>query len=137
DSCAVGCGIHTHHRRCGKNTPGQGGAMLTIGIDIGGTKIAGGVVDEHGTVLAHERVPTPSGTGEIEQAVVAMVGALRAGHDVAAVGVAAAGFIDRARSTIYFGVNIPWRNEELQAQLTTRLGLPVIIENDANAASWA
>lgn len=111
--------------------------MLTIGIDIGGTKIAGGVVDEHGTVLASERMPTPIGVGEIEQAVVDMVGTLREEHEPAAVGVAAAGFIDRARSTIYFGVNIPWRNEQLQARLATLLGLPVIIENDANAAGWA
>lgn len=111
--------------------------MLTIGIDIGGTKIAGGVVDEDGTLLGSIRVGTPTSAREIELAVVQMVCELRAGHNVAAVGVAAAGFIDSARSTIYFGVNIPWRNEPMRPRLEQQLGLPVVIENDANAAGWA
>ena len=63
--------------------------MLTVGIDIGGTKIAGGVVDEHGTVIASTRIATPAGVPDIEHAVEEMVDELRAGHDVAAVGVAA------------------------------------------------
>ena len=111
--------------------------MLTVGIEIGGTKIAGGVVDEHGTVIASTRIATPAGVPDIEHAVEEMVDELRAGHDVAAVGVAAAGFIDSARATIYFGVNIPWRNEAIRPRLEARLGLPVAIENDANAAGWA
>lgn len=111
--------------------------MLTVGIDIGGTKIAGGVVDEHGTVLAHARVATPAGVGEIDAAIEQMVAGLRAEHEVAAVGIAAAGFIDSDRSTIYFGVNIPWRSDGMRPRLERRLGLPVTIENDANAAGWA
>lgn len=111
--------------------------MLTVGIDIGGTKIAGGVVDEHGAVLARVRVATPGGIGDIDAAIVQMVGELRAEHEVAAVGIAAAGFIDRDRSKIYFGVNIPWRNDRMRPRLEQRLGLPLTIENDANAAGWA
>lgn len=111
--------------------------MLTVGIDIGGTKIAGGVVNEQGDVLAKARVETPSDVREIEGAVVEMVRGLRELHEVTAVGVAAAGFVDRDRSTIYFGANIDWRDEPLRSRLEARIDLPVIIENDANAAGWA
>ena len=112
--------------------------MLTIGIDIGGTKIAGGVVDEEGALTSPLRVDTPKDAREIEDAVVAMVAALRAAEpSVVAVGVAAAGFIDRDRSVVTYAANIAWRGEPLRERLEPRVGLPVIIENDANAAGWA
>ncbi|RUR00829.1 ROK family glucokinase [Labedella endophytica] len=112
--------------------------MLAIGIDIGGTKIAGALVDDDGTILSESRVPSPaSSSTAIEDAVVAMVQQLAAGHDVAGVGVAAAGFIDAAQSTVYYAPNLSWRNEPFEAKLTARLNLPVVIENDANAAGWA
>ncbi|RWZ51599.1 ROK family glucokinase [Labedella phragmitis] len=112
--------------------------MLAIGIDIGGTKIAGALVDEDGQILAEKRVPSPASSATlIEDAVVAMVQELAVGHDVAGVGVAAAGFIDAAQSTVYYAPNLSWRNEPFEAKLTARLGLPVVIENDANAAGWA
>ncbi|PSL39359.1 glucokinase [Labedella gwakjiensis] len=112
--------------------------MLAIGIDIGGTKIAGALVDEDGTIVSEARVPSPaSSSTAIEDAVVAMVQELAVGHDVAGVGVAAAGFIDAAQSTVYYAPNLSWRNEPFEAKLTARLGLPVVIENDANAAGWA
>jgi len=112
--------------------------VLAIGIDIGGTKIAGALVDDDGTILSESRVPSPaSSSTAIEDAVVAMVQQLAAGHEVAGVGVAAAGFIDAAQSTVYYAPNLSWRNEPFEAKLTARLGLPVVIENDANAAGWA
>jgi glucokinase len=112
--------------------------VLAIGIDIGGTKIAGALVDEDGQILAEKRVPSPASSSTlIEDAVVAMVQELAAGHEVAGVGVAAAGFIDAAQSTVYYAPNLSWRNEPFEAKLTARLGLPVVIENDANAAGWA
>lgn len=88
--------------------------MLTVGIDIGGTKIAGGVVAEDGTILRSEWIRTPADVHDIEGAVVEMVHEFRTQHEVAAIGVAAAGFIDRSRSTISYGVNIPWRNEPMR-----------------------
>ncbi|WP_137845573.1 ROK family glucokinase [Microbacterium sp. 2FI] len=111
--------------------------MLKVGIDIGGTKIAGGVVDENGTIVEKLRVDTPEDTRELAQAVIDMVRHLRAAHDVGAVGVAAAGFIDRDRATVIHAPNIAWRNEPLKATLEAGIGLPVTIENDANAAGWA
>lgn len=110
--------------------------MLAVGIDIGGTKIAGGIVDESGVMLRSTRVPTPTDIGDIEAAVAAMVSELAEGREVVA-GVAAAGFIDRDRSTVYFAPNIAWRDEPLRDRLEALTGVPVLIENDANAAGWA
>ncbi|WP_460946638.1 ROK family glucokinase [Okibacterium endophyticum] len=112
--------------------------MHAIGIDIGGTKIAGAVVDSGGAIIAEDRTPTTAAAPhEIEDAVVAMVGRLAERHTVSAVGVAAAGFIDASRSTVYYAPNINWRNEPFREKLSARVDLPIIIENDANAAGWA
>jgi glucokinase len=109
-----------------------------IGIDIGGTKIAGAVVDELGAIVRSERVPTPAGdSAALEDAVVAMIRELSAAEEISAVGVAAAGFIDAAQSTVYYAPNIDWRNEPFREKLEARVGTTVVVENDANAAGWA
>ncbi len=61
---------------------------------------------------------------------------LRLAHEVTSVGVAAAGFVDPASGTVLFAPNLAWRDEPLGADLTERLQLPVLVENDANAAAW-
>jgi glucokinase len=110
---------------------------LSCGIDVGGTKIAGGVVDGDGTVLAHSTVESPAAHVEaIEDAIVDLVAELRADHAIEAVGVGAAGYVDRSRSTVLFAANLAWRDVDLRAELEPRLDLPVVIENDANAAAW-
>ena len=112
--------------------------MHAIGIDIGGTKIAGALVSESGDIIAEDRLPTPTGNpNDIVDAVVAMIERLSTGHDVAAAGVAAPGFINADQSTVYYTPNIPWRNEPLRERLTDRLDLDITIDNDANAAGWA
>ena len=112
--------------------------MLTIGVDVGGTKVAAGVVDEQGTILARTRRPTPSSTpADVEDVIAACVEELRAGHDVEAVGVGAAGFVDAERSRILVAPNLAWRDEPLRDAVSARIGLPVVVENDANAAAWA
>lgn len=112
--------------------------MHAIGIDIGGTKIAGAVVSELGEIVAEDRIPTPTtGSERIVDAVVAMIERLRGGHEVEAAGVAAPGFIDAAQSTVYYTPNISWRHEPLRQRLTERLEIDITIDNDANAAGWA
>lgn len=113
--------------------------VQAIGIDIGGTKIAGALVDEFGAILREDRRPTPAGEPkEIENVVVEMIERLGDGQgEIAAAGVAAAGFIDAAQSTVYYAPNINWRHEPFREKLEARLALPVLIENDANAAGWA
>jgi glucokinase len=109
-----------------------------IGIDIGGTKIAGAVVTDEGEIVAEQREATPAGDADaIVDAVVDMISRLSAGTDVVAAGVAAPGFIDAAQSTVYYTPNIPWRNEPLRARLLDRLDLDITVDNDANAAGWA
>ncbi len=110
---------------------------LTIGVDIGGTKIAAGVVDENGAVVARARRETPATDPElIEDQVADAVAELRTDHDVEAIGVAAAGFVDSARGVVLFAPNLAWRDEPLVGDLERRVGLPVRLENDANAATW-
>lgn len=110
---------------------------LTCGIDVGGTKIAGAVVDTDGRVLESLVVESPArDTGAIEAAITGLVQALGRSHRITAVGVGAAGFISASRSTVLFAPNLAWRDVDLRADLEERLGLPVVIENDANAAAW-
>lgn len=112
--------------------------MRTIGVDIGGTKIAAGVVDQHGTVLARLRRATAADhPAEIENQVTDLVTQLRFRFSVQAVGVAAAGLVAGDRSTVMHAPNIAWRNHPLGERLAKAVGLPVIVENDANAAGWA
>ncbi|WP_394768914.1 ROK family glucokinase [Lacisediminihabitans sp.] len=112
--------------------------MHAIGIDIGGTKIAGALVSEEGEIIAEDRVATQAGdSNAIVDAVVAMIEKLREGHEVTAAGVAAPGFIDAAQSIVYYTPNISWRHEPLRQRLTERLDLDITIDNDANAAGWA
>jgi glucokinase len=107
-------------------------------VDIGGTKVAAGVVDERGAILATTHRDTPAhDVRQIEDAIAAVVAELTSSYSVGAVGVGAAGFIDARRSTVMFAPNLAWRDEPLQASLQRRLGLAVVIENDANAAAWA
>src|SRR3712207_9575408 len=62
---------------------------------------------------------------------------LQASHEVEAVGIGAAGFVDADRSTVVFAPNLAWRDEPLRVNVEKRCGLPVVVENDANAAAWA
>ncbi len=112
--------------------------MHSIGIDIGGTKIAGAVVSETGEIVEERRIVTPpDGSESIVEAVVAMVRSLADRHEVRAAGVAAPGFIDASQSVVYYTPNISWRQEPLRERLTSRLDLDITIDNDANAAGWA
>ena len=110
----------------------------TIGVDIGGTKVSAGVVDESGAVLDRERRDTPGAdVTQTEAVIVDVVHALAARHDVAGVGIGAAGWIADDRATVLFSPHLAWRHEELRAALAGRIDLPLVVENDANAAAWA
>ncbi|MFG1701739.1 ROK family glucokinase [Nonomuraea sp. M3C6] len=111
--------------------------MLTIGVDIGGTKVAAGVVDEHGEIVEHTLRPTAADRPDVVAETVAdVVRELSAGKEIEAVGVGAAGFVDETRSMVRFAPNLAWREEPLQKKISGLVGLPVVIENDANAMAW-
>lgn len=112
--------------------------MYAIGIDIGGTKIAGALVDPDGAIIRESRVPTPAQNSDaIADAVIGLIEELSEGVSVVAAGVAAAGFIDAERANIIYAPNLSWRHEPFKAKLQARTQIPVFIENDANAAGWA
>jgi glucokinase len=111
---------------------------LAIGVDIGGTKVAAGVVDEFGVIIDTERRLTPSTDVEQTETVITeVVTTLAARHEVCAVGIGAAGWIGADRATVLFSPHLAWRDEPLRDALTSRIGAPVLVENDANAAAWA
>jgi len=111
---------------------------VTVGVDVGGTKIAAGVVDDDGLILDTERVETPAEDSDAAvRAIVEVASRLRKAHpNVAAVGVSAAGFVSSDRATMLFTPNLAWRDLPLRDLLEKELQVPVVIENDANAAAW-
>lgn len=111
---------------------------LAIGIDIGGTKVLGGVVDDAGNVAATTLRASPArDVAAIGRLIAEIVDELSQAHDVVAVGVAAAGWINAKRSTVLFAPNLAWRDEPLRDNLAAEIDLPIVVENDANAAAWA
>ncbi|WP_433781781.1 ROK family protein [Actinomycetospora sp. CA-101289] len=111
--------------------------MLTVGVDIGGTSVRAGVVDPDGTVLAEASAATADRPDALDDTVADLVGRLAADHAVGAVGLAVAGFVDPDRRTVTFGAHLPWRDDAVVDRLGARLGLPVTLEHDANAAGLA
>lgn len=115
---------------------------LAVGIDIGGTKVAGGLVDADGQVVGRARRDTPhrsKSPGVVEDTIVEVVTELLESTDreVAAVGIGAAGFVAADRATVVFAPHLSWRDEPLEANLQRRVPVPISVDNDANAAAWA
>jgi len=114
-----------------------------IGIDLGGTKIFGGLVDpfghiEHETYVAHGAGPATTDDRVFERLVElvhTLAGeALASGCKVRGVGVGAPG-ITRADGLVVASAQLGWREMPLQARLTQRLNLPVKVENDVNLSA--
>ena len=127
-----------HGTDAGVGGPDQERATLTIGVDIGGTKVAAGVVDAEGAILETTRRDTPADDPMKTVDVIAdAVRELASTHDVTALGLGAAGFVNADRSTVMFAPNLAWRDEALRDAMEQRLELPTVVENDANAAAWA
>ncbi|WP_307807642.1 ROK family protein [Nocardioides xinjiangensis] len=119
-------------------TPSQCGVV--VGVDIGGTKVLAGTVDTDGRVVRTASRTTPGRRGvtrEAEDALVSAVLEAAGGRAVAAVGIAAAGFVDSAGERVVFAPHLPWQGEPLRELLAERLGCPVALDNDANCAARA
>lgn len=110
--------------------------MTSLGIDIGGTKIAAGLVSPTGQILELRRAETPDRPDALLDVVASLARRVGMGS-VSAVGVAAAGYVDTVAGIVRHAPNIAWRNEPLKAALESRLQVPVTLDNDANAAGWA
>ena len=111
---------------------------LTVGIDIGGTKVLAAVVDSAGTVVEVDRRPTLGhDVSLVEDTIVDLVDGFAQRHDVGAVGIGAAGFVDSTRTTVMFSPHLNWRREPLRARVAERVRLPVVVDNDANMMGLA
>ena len=111
-----------------------------LGVDIGGTKVAGGVVGPDGAVSDTARRATPGASVDAtEDAIADVVQELAARHGgpLVGVGVGAAGWFDRTGDTVLFSPHLAWRNSTLRRNLQVRLQLPLWVGNDADAAAWA
>ena len=111
---------------------------LSIGVDVGGTKIAAGVVDEDGAVLAtlHRRSPATA-RNAIFTTIADVVNELAVHYDAPTIGVGAAGFTSSDRNTMVHGTNLDWTGARIADEVAERTGKRVVVENDANAAGWA
>lgn len=113
-------------------------AVNAIGIDIGGTKVLGGVVTGSGEILATARCDTPRAGGRaLTEAIANVAIELAQQYPVESIGVSAAGFISSDRQTMLATPNISnWNGVNLVSELTEILHKKIVLENDANAAAW-
>jgi len=112
-------------------------ANRVIGVDVGGTKILAGVIDRGGAVERHRETPTPlTSQAAVLDGLYAAVEELL-DEDIAAVGFGIPSRIDRKRGRVGGSVNIPLGEVDFVARMQERFGIPVGLENDANAATLA
>lgn len=110
---------------------------MTVGFDIGGTNARAAVVDAHGEIVESLSTQTPHDADGLTRTIVDMVGELHAKHDIGAVGVAVAGFLDPSCEIVRFAPHLAWRDDQpVRRDLEEAIGLPVRLEHDANSAAW-
>ena len=117
-----------------------GVARHAIGLDIGGTKVAGAVVAEDGTVVDELTEPTPqtSDAPTMSRLLLGMVESLRGRNpEVLAVGVGAAGTVAWPSGRILWAPNNAYRDWAVRAEIEEATGLPAVVDNDANVAGLA
>lgn len=112
---------------------------LTVGVDVGGTKIQAAAVDRNGRALASHRTATDVAGGPSR----AVADIVRCVHEcapdlsaVGAVGVGVAGQVDADRGIVRSAPNLGWKSFPLADRLQQVLGLPVVVENDVRAITW-
>ena len=111
--------------------------MNAIGVDVGGTKIAAGVVTPQGEILKEVRYPTPTSSGRLVASIARAVAEVRDGFEVGGVCLAVPGLILAQENKVVFSPNLhAVEGVPLKKELEPRIGLPLTIENDGNAAAW-
>jgi glucokinase len=119
-----------------------GSAKGVLGVDIGGTKIAVGIVDRSGKILAQGRTPmVANGTPEVAlDAVVSAIDSMLSPSavDIEGIGICAPGPLDPKSGIVLNPPNLPcWRNFPLAEKVRAKYSVPVKVDNDANAAALA
>jgi glucokinase len=113
--------------------------MVTAGADVGGTKVSAALVDEEGRIRRKIFEPTDAqaGTKSIVEALERLLDQAAPDERPAAIGVAAAGFVEYPSGRILFAPNLTYGQLDVGRVIQDRFGLDVVVENDANAAAWA
>lgn len=110
--------------------------MHNVGVDVGGTKVAAALVNDRGAIVKESRAETDSSAyPSLLDGIVRAVDGL--GEKAGAVGLAIAGNVAADGSNVLFSPHLPLNGEPLAADLRSRLAVPVLVDNDANAAAWA
>ena len=116
--------------------------MLRIGIDLGGTKIAAGIIDENFRLLSRAEVPTRAALGAetvvddmAKCALMALEDAGKSLSDCAGAGIGSPGLCDTAAGSVRNAHNLGWFGVPVCAMLSEKLGIPVKVDNDANCAA--
>jgi len=114
--------------------------MFTIGIDVGGTQTRAAGVNSDGRILASRRSPTPRSGDELFDWIVLEIQRIRSESGcgpASAVGLALPGIVDRERGLLVRSVNLPFlQSRPIREELANRIGLPVSLMSDADAATW-
>jgi len=114
-------------------------SALTIGVDIGGTKVSAGVVDSDGNIISSDRRSTPvSGGVELIATITDLIKSFQSQYEIAGIGISVAALISADQGTIVGAPNIANLSKlNFVEELKKSFSLPVIAENDANSAMWA
>ena len=113
--------------------------QVVVGVDVGGTGVKAAAVARDGAVTERIERPTdPSaGTKSLIGVIEELLGKVdRGGSEVVAIGVGVAGFVDFSRGAVTFSPNVVYDDPQIAAAVSVRFGLPVFVDNDANAAVW-
>jgi glucokinase len=118
--------------------------MYYIGIDLGGTNIAVGIVTEDGTVFAKKSTPTGAGRSEneviadIAQTVTSLLEETGVSlKEILSVGIGTPGAVDAEEGIVISACNLNFENTDLRTKLGVYFSKPIYVENDANCAAWA
>jgi glucokinase len=113
-------------------------SVVTVGVDLGGTKVETAVVDYGGRVVASRRHATDpdAGSKAVIDAIIESVSGFVGEHPVTGVGIGVAGQIDTSTGTVRFAPNLKWTDVPLGPEVNKALGLPTVVINDVQAAAW-
>ena len=112
-------------------------APNAVGVDVGGTKIAAGIVSPEGKILSDVRYPTPHVPEKLVETIVRSIKEVMEGHEVGGVCLAVPGYILAQENRVVFSANLhAIEGIPLKDRVEPEIGVPLVIENDANAAAW-
>jgi glucokinase len=118
--------------------------QMTIGIDIGGTKVAGGLLTAKGRLAESLVVPTlaekgpQTSQGQVLRLIERLIRQGGGRDNIRGIGICAPGPLNPRTGVVHTPPNLPgWRNVPLARMVLDRFGVPAVVENDANAAGLA